>query len=203
MDELAQGVLRFREQVFPTRREEYARVASHQVPLALFITCADSRLDPELLTGSGPGRIFVERNPGNLVPVWNEAPVGVSASIEYAVAVLDVSRIVVCGHSDCGAMQALLYPEKLSGVSSVARWLKWAEPALARSTAPTATDEKRLRELTEANVLTQMAHLATHPSVATRVRDGRLTLHGWLWDLPSGEVFAYDEQEHQFRRWPS
>src|SRR3954468_7323268 len=111
---IRQGVQRFRSTVFSERRELYESLAEKQVPFALFLTCGDSRVDPSLLTGTEPGQIFVERTPGNIVPIYDEnVNVGVSASIEYAVAVLGVQDVIVCGHSACGAMKGLLHPEEL------------------------------------------------------------------------------------------
>src|SRR3954471_20330217 len=126
METILSGVRNFRTIVFPQKKEIYERLAEKQVPLALFLTCGDSRIDPSLLTGTEPGEIFVERTPGNIVPVYDdEVSVGVSASIEYAVAVLGVKNIIVCGHSACGAMKALLDPEKLTCLPATARWLKY------------------------------------------------------------------------------
>ena len=131
-DLLHQGVRRFHTDVFLENRQQYERAASEaQRPHTLFITCADSRIEPGALTQSGPGDIFVARNIGNVVPAYGEMLGGVSAVIEYSVMALNVSQIVVCGHSDCGAMKGLLDRESLSGMPTVDRWLHNAEAALS------------------------------------------------------------------------
>ena len=130
-EQIARGVLRFRRHVFPHRRAVYQALAHHQAPQVLFIGCIDSRVAPAELCHAGPGEMFVERTPGNLVPVYDEAAVGVSASIEYAVVALEVAHIIVCGHSDCGALKGLMHPEKLQVLPAVGRWLSHATEALA------------------------------------------------------------------------
>jgi carbonic anhydrase len=205
MDEIRAGVKRFYLEVFPERRHLYERVATSQQPRALFLTCGDSRIDPELLTGSGPGEIFVERNPGNMVPVYNEdAQVGVSASIEYAVSVLQVPHIIVCGHSNCGAMKAVLHPESLATLPAVRHWLHLASPALdILDRAHTrGTDEERLGCLTRLNVIEQMKHLETHPAVVERLRQGRLTIDGWMYEIHTGRVEAYNSNSGKFEPFP-
>jgi len=164
-------------------------VRQGQQPHALFITCADSRIDPELLTQSGPGEIFVARNVGNLVPAYGVMMGGVTAVIEYAVVALGVSQIVVCGHTDCGAMKGLLNPESVSALPAVKEWLRHAEPALSSMKAV---------ELVERNVLLQVHHLMTHPEVAERVADRTLAISGWVYDIAAGNVRVYDEALDQF-----
>jgi carbonic anhydrase len=205
LERLAAGVRKFREEVFPERRTRYAVVAKRQKPETLLVTCADSRLDPELLTQSGPGDIFVERNPGNLIPVHSLERVGVAASIEYAVDVLGVTNIIICGHSDCGAVKSLLQPGLSRKHPAVGRWLEYGLPAVRRvagdlGRSPSLED---LAALTEANVLLQMEHLRTHPCVARRLGNGNpLHLYGWVFDLGTGNVRAYDEASGRFTTWP-
>lgn len=191
LERLLTGVRHFREKEFPARRELYAQITREgQKPHTLFVTCADSRLDPELLTGSGPGDIFVSRNIGNVVPAYGGMIGGVSAVIEYAVSVLEVSQIVVCGHSDCGAMKSLLRPESLAKLPTVNRWLTSAEAAVSVTDAICARDDgpKFLSRLVEQNVLLQISHLKTHPSVAGQLARGHLEIRGWIFDITSGEV---------------
>lgn len=196
LDRLLAGVRHFRTEEFPGRKELYAQVTLRgQEPDTLFITCADSRIDPELLTGSGPGDIFVSRNIGNVVPAYGGMLGGVSAVIEYAVAALDVSQIVVCGHSDCGAMKSLLNREALAKLPTVERWLTNAEAALSVTEAVASKDDKGafLSQLVEQNVLLQMSHLRTHPSVAGRFARGNLAIRGWVFDVTSGVVTMADD----------
>src|SRR6201994_4163836 len=167
--ELKAGIRRFRTDVYPKHAEIFRKAASEsQAPHALFVTCADSRIDPELITQSGTGDLFVTRNIGNLIPAYGEMLGGVSAVIEYAVMALKVQHVVICGHSDCGAMKALLNPESVEKMPTVRSWLKNAHAAL--SVAETLHERMPsgdlLEELTEQNVLLQMRHLRTHPSVA-------------------------------------
>ena len=198
---LMAGVLRFQREVYPRRKAAYRQVArAGQKPHALFVACADSRVDPELITQSGPGEIFVSRNIGNLVPAYGEVLGGVSAIIEYAVAALQVSHIVVCGHTDCGAMIGLLHPEKVAALPTVKSWLRNGEAALSvvrkRNTAP---DERAaLEELIEENVLLQLSHLGTHPSVAGHLAEGSLALSGWVYDIGHGVVRIYSEERRKF-----
>ena len=132
LKKLKEGILRFQTEIYPEQAETYRKAASEpQRPAALIVTCADSRIDPETVTQSGPGDIFVTRNIGNLVPAYGEMMGGVSAVIEYAVSALKVKHIAVCGHSDCGAMKALLHPESLESMATVKRWMRNAEAALS------------------------------------------------------------------------
>ncbi|HZQ55206.1 MAG TPA: carbonic anhydrase [Bryobacteraceae bacterium] len=198
---LLTGLRKFQHQIYPERREAYERVIRDgQQPHALFITCADSRIDPELLTQSGPGDIFVSRNIGNLVPAYGEVLGGISAVIEYAALALEIDQVVVCGHTDCGAMRALLHPEKVSAMPTVKSWLRSAEAALSVVQArKTARDESEaLHELIEENVLLQMRHLRTHPSIAGKLAQGSIALSGWVYDIAQGDVRIYDEQERRF-----
>jgi len=190
--ELKAGIRRFRTEVYPKNEETYIKAASEpQRPHALFITCADSRIDPELITQSGPGDLFVTRNVGNLVPAYGEMLGGVSAVIEYAVSALKVQQVVVCGHSDCGAMKGLLNPASLEKMPTVKSWLKNAHAALSVADSLAEPNEKPstlMRRLTEENVLLQLQHLRTHPSVAGAMAREELTISGWVYDIGKGEV---------------
>ncbi len=201
LDNLLAGVRRFRTDIYPKNRERYERaVRTAQEPHTLFITCSDSRIDPELLTQSGPGDIFVLRNVGNLVPAYGEMLGGVSAVIEYAVLALKVSQIVICGHTDCGAMKGLLHREKLASMPTVNAWLNNAAAALsvvkARNTA--IGEHAEMEQLISENVLLQLNHLRTHPSVAGRIAEGKLAVYGWVYDIGNGDVKIYDNANHGF-----
>lgn len=201
MQRLLEGVTRFRREIYPNRRELYEEAArTQQRPHTLFITCADSRIDPELITQSGPGEIFVTRNVGNLVPAFGEMLGGVSAVIEYAVAALEVKQVVICGHTDCGAMKALLHPEQAEKLPTVKTWLRNAEAARSVVEAQKAlVDEKQqVSALTEQNVLLQLVHLRTHPSVAGRLAQGTLAISGWVYDIANGNVRIHDPALSRF-----
>ncbi len=201
LEKLLTGVRRFRREVYPKNRERYEQaVREPQRPHTLFITCADSRIDPELITQSGPGDIFVTRNIGNLVPAYGTMLGGVSSVIEYAVLALEVSQIVVCGHTDCGAMKGLLHREKLASMPTVNAWLQNAEAALSIVDARHrfANEGEKLWELIEENVLLQLNHLRTHPSVAGRMAQGKLALYGWVYDIGNGQVNVHEVTSNRF-----
>ncbi len=197
-ERLRQGIHKFRTEVYPERREAYCRAAAEpQRPHTLMVTCADSRVDPALITQSGPGEIFVARNIGNIVPPHGEELDGVSAVIEYAVDALGVEHLVICGHSDCGAMKALLDPASLDQLPAVRHWMRYAESSLSVAREAAGPDDQ-LANLTRQNVLLQIAHAKTHPSVAGAVARGKLLVSGWVYQIGSGEVLVCDEQTHRF-----
>jgi carbonic anhydrase len=201
LERLLAGVHQFRRDVYPRRKTIYQRLMREgQHPHTLFITCADSRIAPELLTQSGPGDLFVLRNIGNLVPPYGEMMGGVSAVIEYAVVALEVNQIVICGHSECGAMKGLLSDRSVASMPAVKNWLRNADAALSVVRARNlATDENaRLDELVEQNVLMQMNHALTHPSVAAAVAAGTLAVTGWVYDIAPGDVRLYNQSKKQF-----
>jgi carbonic anhydrase len=203
LKELKTGIRRFRTEIYPLNEATYLKAVSEpQRPHALFVTCADSRIDPEMITQSGPGDLFVTRNVGNLVPAYGEMMGGVSAVIEYAVMALKVQHVVVCGHSDCGAMKGLLNPESLEKMPTVRSWLKNAHAALSVANSLAANGEtpgELMRRLTEENVLLQMQHLRTHPSVAGAMAREELTISGWVYDIGKGEVRISEDGGRVFR----
>ncbi|WP_030517981.1 carbonic anhydrase [Nocardia sp. NRRL WC-3656] len=186
MHDLTTGVTHFRDAVFPTKAQLFARLTTTHTPATLFIGCSDARVVPELITSSEPGELFVIRTAGNLVPAYGPGADGVAASIEYAVAVLGVERIVVCGHSGCGAMTALAERHDLSAMPTVAAWLRHADAAAARPGSQTTA------ALIRANVVAQQANLATHPAVARALSTGAVTVEGWVFDIGTGAVTVID-----------
>lgn len=202
MQQLVAGIHHFQQHVLPAQREQFANLARGQNPLALFVTCSDSRIVPNLITNTEPGDLFLLRNVGNLVPAYHaqHADTSAAAAIEFAVAVLEVPAIVVCGHSKCGAIDALLHPEKLAGHPNVSGWLKHAEATrrIVQEKYAHLSDEKRLNVAVQENVLAQLENLRTHPAVAAALASGRLTLHGWVYKFESCEVFTYSPDVEQF-----
>jgi carbonic anhydrase len=200
--ELKAGIRRFRTKVYPNHEEVYRRAASEpQTPHALIVTCADSRIDIETITQSVPGDLFVTRNVGNLVPAYGEMLGGVSAVIEYAVMALKVQHVVVCGHTDCGAMKGLLNPDGLATMPTVKSWLRNAQAALSVANSLAEEGEKpgaMMSRLTEENVLLQLQHLRTHPSVAGAMAQERLTISGWVYDIGKGEVRISEDGKRLF-----
>jgi carbonic anhydrase len=200
VQQLVAGVHRFRHGVFRQQQELFERLSHGQDPQTLFITCSDSRIDPNLITHTAPGDMFVLRNAGNLIPAFGGISGGEVATIEYAVTGLEVRDIVVCGHAHCGAMKALLNAQSLAEMPAVVEWLKHAEATrrIIRSKYSHLTGEQLLDAAIEENVLMQLENLQTHPSVAVALADDKLKLHAWVYDIASGEVFAYDEEAEQF-----
>ncbi|MEV6674608.1 carbonic anhydrase [Streptomyces sp. NPDC051162] len=190
MQDLTEGVARFQRDVYPAKAELFAHLAAHHRPTTLFISCSDARVVPELITQSEPGELFVIRTAGNLVPAYSPEADGVAASIEYAVAVLGVTDIVVCGHSACGAMTALAEHHDLSGAPAIADWLRHADASLARTDIEAGA--QRVASLVRENVLAQLANLATHPSVARALAQRKVNLRGWVYDIPTGTVEDLD-----------
>lgn len=197
MERIIDGIGRFRAETFPPQRAVYEGLARDgQKPEALVISCSDSRVIPEIVTSSGPGDLFVTRNAGNVVPPYSDfADGGVTSAIEYAVVGLGVKHIVVCGHTDCGAMKALLHPEALDAMPTVAKWLGNCRCSLAafrQAHGGGMHDKEAARLLAMENVAAQLTHLRTHPCVAARVASGEVTLHGWVFDIEAGTLLALD-----------
>ncbi len=178
---IIKGVSKFQTEVYPAQHEMFERLKRRQEPLALFLTCADSRVDPNLITQMAPGQLFIERNPGNLVPHYSEFVGGVSAGVEYAMLVLKVPLVVICGHTDCGVMKGLLHSEQAQGMPGLQQWMRHAAEARHRIMRDhcDAAEEEKLRLMTEYNVLAQMENLKSHPSV-TFARPQRRGGNSWL-----------------------
>jgi carbonic anhydrase len=199
MKSFVQGALNFRKQTFPRMSGLFKQLAHSQKPNTLFITCSDSRVVPELLTQQDPGGVFVIRNAGNIVPSYSNEPGGVTATVEYAVAALGVSDIVVCGHSDCGAMTAVAKCTCMDHLPAVSSWLRHADAAKAVSQAREHADEAaKVSSMVHENVIAQLANLRTHPTVALALEQGRLSLHGWVYDIETGAVEALDGNTNHF-----
>jgi carbonic anhydrase len=197
-ERLKSGIRKFQTEVYPEHREAYARAeAEPQKPHTLIVACADSRIDVDRITQSSPGEIFVTRNIGNMVPTYGEMLGGVSAVLEYAVSALKVQHVVICGHSDCGAMKALMNPGSLAQMPTVRRWLRNAEAAMSVARELQSHDDF-LMSLTKQNVLMQMTHARTHPSVAGAVARNELIISGWVYEIGSGNVLIYNEARNAF-----
>ena len=199
MKSVVEGVLKFQEHVFPEMKGLFQKLATSQTPSVLFITCSDSRVVPELLTQQNPGDIFVIRNAGNIVPSYSAEPGGVTATVEYAVAVLGVTDIVVCGHSDCGAMTAIAKCACMDHLPAVANWLRHADSAKAVNESRShVSPEAKVASMVYANVIAQLTNLRTHPTVALALEQGKLSLHGWVYDIETGTINALDGDRNTF-----
>lgn len=200
MKKLLDGYAKFKSEVYERHKNRFKSLADKQKPHTLFITCSDSRVMPEMITQSEPGELFICRIVGNLVPAHGSAMGGVSSAIEYAVMVLGVEHIVVCGHSDCGAMRAFMHPERLVPLKAVSAWLEHANMAITMANAHHAhlQGDEFLEALAQENVISQLQHLKTHPCVASQLRGGKLRLHGWYYNIGTGDVAQYHESEQRF-----
>ncbi len=200
MPKITRGIVRFNTEIYPQKKELFDKLAKGQNPEALFITCSDSRIDPNLLVQTEPGDLFIIRNAGNIVPPHSNYTGGTTASIEYAVAVLGVKHIIVCGHSSCGAMQGVMNPESVKELPHVSQWLSYSKAAhqIIEEKAQGCSDEEKLRMLIEENALLQLRHLVTHPHVAAKYATNKIQLHAWTYDIGLGEVKAYDEKQDCF-----
>lgn len=201
MQKLLSGIHQFQSEVFASKRKLFQSLTSGQQPLALFITCSDSRVDPNLITQTEPGELFVIRNAGNIVPPYESGVGGESATIEYAVKVLKVSDVIICGHSQCGAMGGLLQPELVKDLPCVAAWLKYASHTkriIDENYSHISELPARLTATVEENVLVQVEHLYTYPCVEEAIRENRLDVHAWVYKFETGQVFDYDASAQQF-----
>ncbi len=200
MQRLIEGIHQFQQDSFRPLEGLFKQLAKSQNPDTLFITCSDSRIDPNLLTQSKPGDLFILRNAGNMVPPHGAATGGEAATIEFAVVGLNIRDIILCGHSNCGAMRGLLEPEKVADLPAMAAWLRNAETTgrIVRDNYAHLKGDQLLTATIEENVLVQLENLRTLPAVASRLVKGDLKLHGWVYRIETGEVFAFDPQVGQF-----
>lgn len=196
MTRILQGVLEFQRRIFGLNKQLFEHLGKGQKPLALFITCADSRISPDLLAQTQPGELFMLRNAGNIVPAYGSVGGGEDATIEYAVGLLRVRDVIVCGHNKCGAMHGLLDPTGLDKLPAVSRWIEHSRGVLAK--VGNGSEADRLTQAIEQNVLLQLEHLRTHPAVQTAMNARALRMHGWVYDFEQGQVRVYDPMKGQF-----
>ena len=202
MQKLARGIHEFRANYFSKNATLFERLATAgQRPETLFVTCSDSRVVPDLITSAAPGELFIVRNVGNIVPPMDKGVLGgVAAAIQYAVEMLAVENVIVCGHTQCGAIDAIMHPERVAHLGFVAKWLEGARtiPEILSARYGELEGEALMTAAVEENVLVQLENLRTLPAVASRLVKGDLHLHGWVYKIETGEVFAYDLASGQF-----
>jgi carbonic anhydrase len=199
MEKLIEGIAKFKQKDFQERKALFKSLSTGQSPEVLFITCSDSRIDPNLVTQTEPGDLFIVRNAGNIVPPHAMPGGGNTASIEFAVQVLGVKDIVICGHTDCGAMKGAMDMDSVKSLPHVHNWLGHAAAAVARCKARHGElGKEHIMDMIQENVLLQMKHIETHPSVAAKLATDAVTLHGWVYDIEKGEVICYDEDSKRF-----
>ncbi|HEY9807820.1 MAG TPA: carbonic anhydrase [Halomicronema sp.] len=201
MERLIKGLHEFQTKYFNTHQEMFARLSLGQHPRALFITCSDSRINPHLITQTEPGELFIMRNVGNIIPPYGATNGGEAAAIEYAIHALEVTNIIVCGHSDCGAMKGLLQLGQLAEeMPLVYEWLKQAEATrrVIKDNYPKHSGDSLISVTIQENVLTQIENLRTYPVIRAKLRAGKLHIHAWVYNIQTGEVFAYSPVKEQF-----
>ncbi len=200
MQKLVRGIQTFKKTVFKENEALFTSLAGGQKPDVLFITCSDSRLNPNLLTQTKPGELFIIRNAGNLIPAYGAVPGSEEGTIEFALAGLGIREIVICGHSHCGAMKGVIHPEIVKEMPAVSRWLGQAEQTqrVMKENYAHLEGEALLNATIQENVLAQVENLKTHPSVAALLARGELKIHAWVYKFETGEVFSYQPDEGQF-----
>jgi carbonic anhydrase len=200
MQRLIEGHRKFLAEVFPRRRDDFHLLAESQAPEWLFITCSDSRIVPDLILGTGPGDLFISRSIGNVVPITMNDVDGVTATIEYAVDVLKVPHVILCGHSDCGALKAAVNRQGLDKLPKANRWLQHVEAAFSHRQPLNEADgaHAEICSVIRGNVIAQLLNLKAQPSVSRAMQEGRLAVHGWYYDILSGRIERFDEETRRF-----
>ena len=199
MQKIINGYLQFKESRFEERKDLFAKLSNSQSPEVLFITCSDSRIDPNLITQTQPGELFVIRNAGNIVPPHTAESDGIVASIEFAVVALGVKHIVICGHSNCGAMKGALNSSGLTALPKVKGWLNYCSEAVTivqSRTSNLKSDE--LNSVTQENVLLQIRRLEQYPEISKRLTTGDIEIHGWVYDIGDGTIKCFNQEKHEF-----
>jgi carbonic anhydrase len=200
MQRLIEGHKRFLAEVFPAKKGHFHLLSEGQTPAWLFITCADSRVVPDMILGTEPGDLFISRSIGNVVPMTSHDVDGVTATIEYSVEVLRVRHAIVCGHSDCGALKAAIDRKALTNLPKARRWLDHVDAAFAyrQPLNPADGESAELASLIRGNVVAQLMNLHAQPPVLHAEAEGRLTVHGWYYDILTGRIEEYDEKLKKF-----
>ncbi len=200
MKKLLDGIHRFQSGVFGAQQALFSRLSKGQDPEALFITCSDSRINPNLVTQTDPGDLFIIRNAGNIIPAYGPLHGGEAATIEYAIEVLGVKDVIICGHTHCGAMKSILDPTGLEELPAVKGWLTHADATrrIMKTVYKELPEEELLETCVEENVLVQIENLRTHPAVLAALTRGEMQLHAWVYEIETGVVDAFDADTGQF-----
>jgi carbonic anhydrase len=200
MFKLIAGLHQFKTEIHANNEEFFDSLAKKQAPETLFIACSDSRIDPNLLTQARPGELFILRNAGNIVPILGPDTSGEEATIEFAIVSLGVKDIIICGHSQCGAMTGLLNDDLVKNMPAMQTWLKHAieTKQLIESSYKDLNHQSKLNIAVQENVLVQLEHLRTYPCVAKGLAQNKLAIHGWVYEIESGEVYIYESDYQQF-----
>ncbi len=206
MKRLIEGIKKFELEQQAHYQKKIAPLIKGQKPQALFLTCADSRILPSAMTSGQPGDLFIIRNIGNMVPPCgpgglSAGSVSVGAAIEYALFQLDVKDIIVCGHSECGAMQVIYQGMALDGMPNLESWLRLQRASIAEVEETVEIDESLsdLNQISQLNVLMQLSHLKTYPPIYRRINQGTLQLHAWWFDIKHAKFYEFDEQAKRYK----
>ena len=199
MEKIINGYLQFKESGFKERKDLFAKLSNSQSPEVLFITCSDSRIDPNLITQTEPGDLFVIRNAGNIVPPHIAESDGIVASIEFAVVALGVKHIVICGHSNCGAMKGALNISGLTALPKVKGWLNYCSEAVTIvQSRKNNLKSDELNCVTQENVLLQIRRLEQYPEISKRLATGDIEIHGWVYEIGDGTIKYFDEEKQAY-----
>lgn len=202
MKKLIQGIIDFRQNLADENRALFTKLAQGQKPDALFIACSDSRVVPNLFASTNPGDLFVLRNIGNLIPPASSSLQENSslAVIEFAIFSLTVIDIIICGHSECGAIQAISKGIDTSCCPHLESWLKFGQGSLSKDRKGLKLDPSlsELNQISQVNVLQQMEHIASYPFIQERLEKKQLRIHGWWFDIAQADVYCYEPEQNQF-----
>jgi len=203
MQKLLDGIVKFREGDFEAHKELFKQLKEGQKPHTLFISCCDSRIDPNMITGTLPGELFIVRNIANIVPPYRETSeyVATTSAIEYAVLNLGVENIIVCGHSNCGGCAACLKPvDYLEQLPHTKKWLELSNSVRDKVLSEVPDDKPEVREwmMEQGNVVEQLKHLLSYPYIKERVLSEQLKISGWHYIIETGEIFIYDKESGEF-----
>ena len=199
MEKIVNGYLQFKESGFKERKDLFAQLSNSQSPEVLFITCSDSRIDPNLITQTEPGDLFVIRNAGNIVPPHTTESDGIVASIEFAVVALGVKHIVICGHSNCGAMKGALNTSGLTALPKVKGWLNYCSEAVTIvQSREKNLESDELNSVTKENVLLQIRRLEQYPEISERLITGDIEIHGWVYEIGDGTIKCFNQEKQIF-----
>lgn len=194
--DILSGTKTFKSDVVEKNQTKFDELGAGQSPKITFLTCSDSRIDPCLLTGTDPGDLFVIRNAGNIVPSSSSEACGELASLEFAIKALGTKHVVVCGHSDCGAMKGVLAPEKVAGTTFVGQWVAQAKRAKTILEENSPGTSPSLEDLIDSNVLLQIENLKSLDFIKAAEENGEIQLHGWVYDIGTGDIkVVYDSPE--------
>ncbi|MFT5317770.1 MAG: carbonic anhydrase [Chlamydiales bacterium] len=200
MDLLVKGIHQFNTTIARPHKDFFKRISEAQAPFALFITCSDSRIDPNLITQSDPGTLFSIRNPGNIIPKYTDGTTSEAAAIEFAIEGLGIEKVIICGHINCGAIDALLHKDVRDKYPCMGRWVAHAEPVreIVEKHYSHLENDDLLIAASEENVLEQVDNLKTYPCIEKAIAAGKMEIYAWVYHLVTAEVYSFDSEKEAF-----